>query len=156
MIRATGTKVLIQPIFDSDTSPSGRIIIPDVAKDRADQGIIKYAGPDVKKKFDLNVGDWVIFGNYDGQAVEIEDEGLMFIMDASACRAVLGADEEYYANQEVNGLYFKTRDGQYFPATYEMAMPLLARTLQETIAKTINVKPAKKETASLVGEEEDE
>lgn len=149
MIRATGTKVFVAPIFDSDTSPSGRIFIPETAKDRADQGIVKYVGPKVEEEFDIHVGDWVIFGNYDGQAVSIEDEGLLFIMDASAIRAILGASEEYYQTQEVSGLFLRNRSGEYFHATYESAMQLCAKTLQETIAKTINVKPFKTETPSL-------
>src|SRR5678810_1211728 len=71
MMKLVKDRVAVTPIFDADTSPGG-IIIPDIAKERCDQGIVKYIGPNVK---DIKIGMYVLFSGYTGTLVHIAGEG---------------------------------------------------------------------------------
>ena len=123
MLLLQGNKVAVVPLFDPDNY--GHIIIPDAAKERCDQGIVKYHGPDCER---VKIGDHVIFSGYTGSTIEIEGESsLLIFLPEDACEAVL---EE--PNTDVPGLYFKALDGTYFTATYEQAMTLIARALNES------------------------
>lgn len=125
MIRVPKNKIAVAPIQDPDTTASGRIIIPDVAKQREDQGIVKYVGEDVKE---ICIGDYVLFSGYTGTSVYIEDEGHLIIMpeDFVVCRI----DPP---DTEVRGMYFRGVNGDYFPATYEMTMELIAQAFKDSL-----------------------
>lgn len=97
-------KIAAVPIFDSDRTESGRLFIPDQAKERCDQGIVKYCGPDVKW---LKVGDYITFGGYTGTLMKLEDEGLLIIMPEDFVVAVIEGDD--VSQNEVEGLYFRSR-----------------------------------------------
>lgn len=123
MIQLLRDNIAVTPIFDPDKSPGG-IWIPDMAKERCDQGIIKYCGPDVQE---LKNGDYVLFSGYTGSLIKLEDEGLLIVMAEPFVNAVLTEP----ANVEVNGLYFKGPDG-FFRATYEMAVELIAEAFRDS------------------------
>lgn len=74
-IRLRKDQVGIEPIFDNDKSKGG-LWIPEQAKSRCSQGIVKYLGPLVK---DIQVGDYVLFSGYNGDLIKLEDE-LMIVM----------------------------------------------------------------------------
>ena len=124
MITLLRDNIAVVPIFDPDMSPGG-IIIPDMAKERCDQGIVKYIGPKTKI---LKAGDYVIFSGYTGTMVRIEDEGRLIIMPEKFVVAHLPDP----SNVEVEGLYFKGRDGNFFRATYEMAMEIIADSFTDS------------------------
>lgn len=128
MIKILGDKVALSPVFDPDTTPSGRIIIPDSTKERCDQGLVKYVGPEVK---DIKPGDFCIFGNYDGQIYNIEDEGLLIVMSEASIKAIVGFEYDYFPSNDVPGLYFRDREGNYFTASYEIAHTLMATAIKE-------------------------
>lgn len=119
MINITGNKIAVVPIYDPDMI--GHIIIPDIAKTRSDQGLVKYVGKGVK---DIEVGDYVIFSGYTGTLLSLEDEGRLIIMDADFIVAKVDPPD-MLTNTSVPGLFFRARDGEYFEATYEMAMELI-------------------------------
>lgn len=123
MIHLIGKKIAVSPIFDPNVSEGG-IIIPDVAKSRCDQGIVKYIGPEVEG---IDIGDYVLFSGYTGSTVRIEGEGLIIILheDFVTCKIL-------DVNTEVPGLYFKDNTGVYFQATYEMAMNIIGQSFGET------------------------
>lgn len=123
MIKLLRDNVAVTPIFDPDKSPGG-IWIPDIAKERCDQGIVKYCGPEVKE---LKNGDYVIFSGYTGSLIKLEDEGLLIVMAEPFVSAVLTEP----ANVEVEGLYFRGPDG-FFRATYEMAVELIAEAFKDS------------------------
>lgn len=124
MLGMFGRKVGIVPIFDPDKSPGG-IWIPEEAKERCDQGIVKYLGPDCEL---LKLGDYVIFPGYTGQTVRIDNE-LLLIMNEDAVSAVIeGEDLE---STEVPGLYFKGKDGVYFQANVEFALDLIGKAVND-------------------------
>ena len=76
MIKLYHDKVGIIPIYDPPVSKGG-IIIPDEAKERVKQGIVKYIGPAVTR---VSIGAYVLFGGYTGQLFSIEGEGKLIVM----------------------------------------------------------------------------
>lgn len=119
MIQPVKDLIYLTPIFDRKRSRGG-IIVPDVAQDRCDQGIVKYVGPDV---IELKIGDYCLFPNYTGTIMHVEDEGHIIIMQEDAITAVLSGKIE---ETNVPGLYFKDEDNQYWTATYEMIFTLVS------------------------------
>ena len=135
MIRIPRGKIGVDPMFDPDTSPGG-IIIPDVAKDKCDQGIVRYVGEDVR---DIKVGDHVLFSAYTGTTVRIDGEGLFIILYAEFVTCVIESPDT-----EIPGLFFVDREGQYWPAPREMATTFIADAVsqqQYLAARTRNTKP---------------
>lgn len=120
MIIPRPNNLVVKPLFDPDISKGG-IYIPSSAKERADQGIVKYVGRDVKM---VQPGDWVLFSGYSGTYFEVANEGEMITMHERLVIAVIGPS--YWATVPVPGLYFKTSDGEYHPAPYTMVTELQA------------------------------
>jgi Co-chaperonin GroES (HSP10) len=117
VLKLLDNKIAAIPIFDPDQI--GHIIIPSQAKERCDQGIVKYIGPNVKE---IKIGDYILFSGYTGTLLDVEDEGTVIILPEDFVTATI----EDFPDTSINGLYFKGADGDYFPATYEMMMKLAA------------------------------
>lgn len=81
-------KLAIIPLADPDMI--GSIYIPDKAKQRIDQGIVKYKGPKVKEVF---VGAHVLFSGYSGDKIAVEDEGELYIMQEEDIICILNDEE---------------------------------------------------------------
>lgn len=165
MIKLTGNRVAVTPILDPDKS-SGGIWIPDVAKERSDQGIVKYVGPDVKN---LKPGDYILFSGYTGTVVNFGDvEGVLIFFREEFAVCKLGN-----VNTAIPGLYFRERfdprilkdqirnlfqkhghtwyescyselmsiiemNNPYFEATYEVAANIIADSWRNTdFAKSV-------------------
>jgi chaperonin GroES len=94
-------KVAIAPIFDPDKSAGG-IWIPDQAKERCDQGIVKYIGPKVEW---VKIGMYVMFSGWSGELVKMTGEGDLIIMQEKFVVAEIGEVE----NIHVPGLYFRSK-----------------------------------------------
>jgi hypothetical protein len=120
MISLPGDKIACTPIFDPDKH--GSLWIPEQAKERCDQGIVKYVGPECNY---VRPGDYVLFSGYTGTLVQLEDEGLLIIFpeEFATCKIEPPATD-------IPGLYFKDKDGTYFVATYEMATELITQAFQ--------------------------
>lgn len=126
MLEPAPTKVAIIPFFDPDTTESGLIYIPEQAKERSDQGMVKYVGKDCKY---LVPGDIVIFPGYSGKNLEVPDEGILIIIEEADVVAKMEGDT--IEATEVPGLYFRGVDGTFFPANYEFAMAFIAEALDK-------------------------
>lgn len=120
MLTMPPNKVAIEPIFDPDMI--GSLYVPDQAKERCDQGIVKYIGGDCQY---IKVGDHVLFSGYSGTLIKLEDEGLLIILPEEFIAAVVHDEPK-----PVDGLYFRSKDGEYFPATHEQATFLIARAME--------------------------
>lgn len=68
-------KIAVIPLDEPDRI--GSIWVPDQAKQRIDQGVVRHKGPDVK---DLFLGDHVLFGGYTGTKISVEGEGVFIVM----------------------------------------------------------------------------
>lgn len=123
MLTLPHNKVGCEPLYDPDTTASGRLYIPDVAQERCDQGIVKYVGDKVTL---VKPGDHVLFSGYTGTLVEIQFEGRLIIMPESYIIAIIHDDTII-----VPGAYFRSREGEYIPATWEQLTNLAARALEK-------------------------
>ena len=80
-IEPLGARVLIQPLEQETTTASG-IVLPETAKEKPQQGIIKAVGTEEEMVTDLAVDDKVLFPKYAGNEIQIE--GVQYIiMDES-------------------------------------------------------------------------
>ena len=175
MLKLPRNRVACVPIFDSSDSgikgyddaeaamgyqkpKSGNLVIPEQFKERVDQGIVKYVGSGVtREKNGFGIGDMVIFSGYTGELVSIEGEGLFIILPARFVVATIIPEPTV-----VSGLFFKNAsqlsalDDEYFPATYEKAIELIALSLQETSVHQIAKDRPKLSDYSEVEEEDNE
>lgn len=117
--------VVIIPIDDSDKTKSGLLYIPEQARERCDQGTIKYKGSRVPDY--LNINDYVLFSGYSGTLIFLEDEGRLIHMDYRDIICKIGSPAT-----EMNGLYFRDSSGKYWPATYEIVCDTVARNIDNT------------------------
>ncbi len=172
MLKLPRNRVACIPIFDSsDTGISGtekgsnNIIFLESSRERVDQGIVKYVGSGVtREKNGFGIGDMVIFSGYSGELVSIEGEGLFIIIPARFIKARIIPEPTV-----VSGLFFKSvgevykygvKAGEeieeYFPATYEKAMELIAKALEETSVIEVARDRPKLEDYAEVEEEDNE
>ena len=121
VIRVTGSKVAIVPVENADMI--GSLYIHEMAKDRLNQGFVKYKGPNV---IDLTIGAYVSFSAYSGTLAYFEGEGKLLIMPEEFVVCELMEPK----NLIVPGLFFRSHDG-YFIANYELAMEYIARAFSE-------------------------
>jgi chaperonin GroES len=133
VISLPGNKIGVDGIPDPESTLGG-LIIPDMAKKRTKQGIVKYVGPDVKE---IKIGDHVVFSGYTGTTLMLEGEGAIIIMPEDFVTCKLESPDT-----EIPGLYFKGTDGVFFTATYEMAMAIITEHFQNTLrfAEVVKVK----------------
>lgn len=129
MISVPGDRVAIIPIRDPDRI--GLIWVPDQAKERTDQGVVKYIGPECKW---CTIGAYVAFSGFSGTLFNVEDperpghftEDLIIVREKFVFCEFLDLP-----STDVPGLFFRAADGEYFPATYEMGLHLMARSIRE-------------------------
>jgi co-chaperonin GroES (HSP10) len=123
--------VLIAALEDPSTWYGSSLIVrPESTKDRADQGIVKAVGPEVR---DLRVGDYVTFPPYGGTVINDADEGFKLIMvREETCKTIVTP-----ANTETD-LYVKTEDG-FVPCTAEAAL-LVVREAYQKLPRVIEQK----------------
>jgi len=125
MLKPVQDKVYIAPIFDATKTASG-LYIPDEARERCDQGIVKFVGPDCQH---VKVGDYVLFPNYCGTLMEI-DKVMYIIMREDFVTARL-----QHGNPVIPGLYLKGMYSNeehaynYFPATFESVFQLVTELM---------------------------
>jgi co-chaperonin GroES (HSP10) len=91
MITPVRDLLYILPI--EDPSLIGKIIIPDSVKKTADQGIVKYRGPDTSGR--IRVGDHVLYSAWsgdelDGKVLNIEGEGKLVVIPEDGIDCILG------------------------------------------------------------------
>jgi co-chaperonin GroES (HSP10) len=144
MLRLPKGKIACVPIFDTaDTGIKGHdgtnIVLLDKYRERVDQGIVKYIGKGVTvDRFGFGIGDHVIFSGYTGELVSVEGDGLYILLPARFVSCTVQTEPT-----EVPGLFFEDEAGEFFPATYEMAVPLLAKAIEQAPWRNINVKDHK-------------
>ncbi len=86
-IRPLHDRVVVRRL-DEETTSSGGIVLPDSATEKPSQGEILAAGPGKINDngeihaLDVKVGDKIIFGQYAGSTVKIDDEELLILSES--------------------------------------------------------------------------
>ena len=82
-----GSRALVRPVLENDITTGG-IIIPDVAKNRPEMGVVVAVGPgrEVRRgdivefmPLNLSVGDLVLFSRYTGIDIEFNGEPMIVL-----------------------------------------------------------------------------
>ncbi len=86
MIRPVGNRVLIK-ISKSEERTSGGLIIPDIARERPNEGVVVSVGSGIRTKsgsvvpLDVKVGDRVLFEQYSGSELQIDGEEFIIVQE---------------------------------------------------------------------------
>ena len=92
-IRPLGEKVLIKRL-EAEEKTRGGIVLPDSAKEKPQKGRVLAVGDGklledgTRAKFQITVGDTVLFGSYAGTEIRVDGEE-MLLMDEGDILAVL-------------------------------------------------------------------
>ena len=93
-VKPLGDRVLVQPIEEGDVKKGG-IIIPDTAKEKPQEGIVRALGTgktdDNGKKvpFEVKVGDRVLVSKYGGTEIKLDGKEYK-IMSSDDLLAIIG------------------------------------------------------------------
>ena len=85
-IKPLADRVLIEPV-EAETKTQGGIFIPDNAKEKPMQGIVKAVGAGRKSDkgeiiaLELKVGDKVLYGKYSGTEVAFEGKNYLIVKE---------------------------------------------------------------------------
>ncbi|HNQ90275.1 MAG TPA: co-chaperone GroES [Verrucomicrobiota bacterium] len=78
-VKPLGDRVLVEPVAEKETKKGG-IIIPDTAKEKPTEGIVRALGTGKtdehgkKVPFEVKVGDRVLISKYGGTEIKLDDK----------------------------------------------------------------------------------
>jgi len=89
-IKPLGDRVVIEPLEkDVETFAGGKLVLPDTAKEKPQQGKVLAVGPGRRDEdgkripMDVKVGDTVVYAKYAGTTFKAEDgEEILFIKES--------------------------------------------------------------------------
>jgi chaperonin GroES len=86
-------RIVVQASEGDQTTASG-LVIPDTAKEKPQEGVVKAVGPGkfedgVRVPMDVSVGDKVIYSKYGGTEVKVDGDEYL-ILSARDVLAILG------------------------------------------------------------------
>lgn len=88
-IRPLADRVIIKPVPVEGKTPSG-IIIPEMAKERPQKGIVVVVGPGEKDKpLTLKVGEEVLYGKYAGTEINLDGNTYLIMRESDIMAIVL-------------------------------------------------------------------
>ena len=77
MIKPIGYRILVQREDKKERTDSG-LYLPETSKEKPNVGRVIAIGSEGEKKYDMAIGDRVMFSKYDG--VEVTDEGNDYVL----------------------------------------------------------------------------
>lgn len=77
MIKPVGYRILVQREDKKERTDSG-LYLPEASKEKPNVGKVIALGSEGDKKYDMSVGERVMFSKYDG--VEVTDEGTTYVL----------------------------------------------------------------------------
>lgn len=81
-MKPIGSRILVKPDPIDGTTKSG-IIIPDAAKQKPHTGEVVAVGPGTSADpMTLEVGDRIIYGQYSGTEITVEEETYMLMLES--------------------------------------------------------------------------
>ena len=94
-IRPLADRLIVKRVEEQEQRSAGGIIIPDTAKEKAQEGKVVAVGPGRKEDgkvlpIDVKAGDRVLFGKYAGSEIKIDGEEHLILREED----VLGVVEK--------------------------------------------------------------
>lgn len=77
MIKPVGYRILVQREDKKERTDSG-LYLPETSKEKPNVGKVIALGSEGDKKYDMSVGERVMFSKYDG--VEVTDDGTDYVL----------------------------------------------------------------------------
>jgi chaperonin GroES len=90
-------RLIIQRLEEGEQQV-GRIIIPDTAKEKPQQGTVIAAGTGkvkddgTRQRPDVKAGDRILFGKYSGQEITLDGEDYLIMREDEVLGVIEGAD----------------------------------------------------------------
>ena len=81
-IEPLGARVVILPVEGESQTPGG-ILLPETAKEKPQQGIIKAVGNEEEMMTDLKIGDRVLFPKYTGTEIKYDGDTYLLMDEDS-------------------------------------------------------------------------
>lgn len=75
-----GQRVLIERVEEESTTASG-IIIPDNAKEKPLNGVVRAISEEIKEAGQISIGDTVVFGKYSGTELALDGKDYLVMED---------------------------------------------------------------------------
>ena len=95
-IRPLGDRVVVEPLEkEVETFAGGKLVLPDTAKEKPQQGKVLAVGPGRRDEegkripMDVKVGDTVVYAKYAGTSFKTEDGKEILFMKESDILAIL-------------------------------------------------------------------
>ena len=92
-LKPLGDRLVVLPSEQEEQTSSG-IFLPETAKEKPQQGVVKAAGPGMRKEdgeraeLDVAIGDTVLYAKYAGTTIKLDD-GEYLILKESDILAII-------------------------------------------------------------------
>ncbi len=95
-LRPLADRVIVEPIEREDTFAGGKLVLPETAKEKPQQGRVLAVGPGQRDDdgqrlaMDVTVDDVVLFAKYSGTEIKIEDKRVLILKESDILAVVEG------------------------------------------------------------------
>ena len=97
-IKPLGDHVLVEPAEEKEVKKGG-IIIPDTAKEKPTEGIVRAVGPGKKDDdgktipLDVQAGEYVLIGKYSGTEIKLDGDDYLIVREDEILGVAEGVPE---------------------------------------------------------------
>lgn len=98
-VKPLGDRVLVEPVEEKEIRKGG-IIIPDSAKEKPTEGVVRALGTGKttdkgkKVKFEVKVGDRVLISKYGGTEIKLDDKEFKLLNADDILAIIIGEAQE--------------------------------------------------------------
>ena len=94
-LKPLGDRLVVLPSEQEEQTSSG-IFLPETAKEKPQQGVVKAAGPGMRKddgeraELDVAVGDTVLYAKYAGTNIKLDDGEYLILKESDILAIIEG------------------------------------------------------------------
>ena len=94
-LKPLGDRLVVLPSEQEEQTSSG-IFLPETAKEKPQQGVVKAAGPGIRKDdgeriaMDVAVGDTVLYAKYAGTNIKLDDGEYLILKESDVLAIIEG------------------------------------------------------------------
>jgi len=88
-IKPLDDRVLVERLEEQQEATSGRIIVPDTAKEEPRLGRVVAVGTDEELQEKVKVGDKIVYGKYVGDEIKLEGKEYLLVQRADILAIVM-------------------------------------------------------------------